>query len=91
MFAIADKYLISDLRQRAKVHIFKDLSEDNASELLFGAAWKYPDLKEAVMKYVVENFKTIRRTESFKNAVLYPSAQPHCGAILMEVWEMYDP
>ncbi|CAG8587559.1 12145_t:CDS:2 [Ambispora leptoticha] len=91
LFAIADKYLIADLRQRAKVKIFKDLNEDNAAGLLFGAAWKWPDLKEHVMKYVVENFKSVRKTPAFKNAILNPSSHPHSGELLIEVLEILDP
>ncbi|CAG8643488.1 2239_t:CDS:2 [Ambispora gerdemannii] len=91
LFAIADKYLIADLRQRAKVKIFKDLNEDNAAGLLFGAAWKWPDLKEHVMKYVVENFKSVRKTPAFKNAILNPSSHPHSGELFIEVLEILDP
>ncbi|KAG9300401.1 hypothetical protein G9A89_010025 [Geosiphon pyriformis] len=75
LFAIADKYLIYDLRQRAKVKVFKDLNDDNAAGLFFGATWKWPDLKDHVMKYVVENFKAVRKTSGFKKAILDRSSK----------------
>ncbi|CAG8662798.1 33387_t:CDS:2, partial [Racocetra persica] len=62
LFRIADKYLIDDLRQHAKSEIFKDLNVNDAAEFLFGTAWKYPELKEQAMKYVVLNFVTVRQT-----------------------------
>ncbi|CAG8524019.1 8171_t:CDS:2 [Acaulospora morrowiae] len=66
VFAIADKYLISELRQRAMAKIYRDLTPETAGDILFGWAWKWSDLKELVTNYVIKNFGKIRRTQEWK-------------------------
>ncbi|CAG8741552.1 16085_t:CDS:2 [Gigaspora margarita] len=85
LFRIADKYLIDDLRQHAKSEIFKDLNVNDAAEFLFGTAWKYPELKEQAMKYVVLNFVTVRQTSGFKNILADPSSYPAYTDLLNEI------
>ncbi|CAG8448367.1 21420_t:CDS:2 [Dentiscutata erythropus] len=85
LFRIADKYLIDDLRQHAKSEIFKDLNVNDAAEFLFDTAWKYPELKEQAMKYVVLNFATIRQTSGFKNILADPSRYPAYTDLLNEI------
>ncbi|CAG8505455.1 3107_t:CDS:2 [Acaulospora colombiana] len=47
IFKIADKYLITELRDRAKTKIFKDLTPKSAIEMLFDEnIWLWDDLKE---------------------------------------------
>ncbi|GES92112.1 BTB/POZ protein [Rhizophagus clarus] len=84
LFRIADKYLIDDLRLQAKNEIFNHLTVNDAAEFLFGTAWKYPELKEHAMKYVVLNFVHIRQTTGFKN-ILSDLANPQYGEILNEI------
>ncbi|CAG8513656.1 13075_t:CDS:2 [Acaulospora colombiana] len=67
VFAIADKYLISELRQRAMAKIDRDLTPETAGDVLFGWAWKWPDLKEMVTNYIVKNFGKIRKTQEWKS------------------------
>ncbi|CAG8505731.1 6528_t:CDS:2 [Acaulospora morrowiae] len=85
LFKIADKYLIDDLRQHAKSEIFKNLKIDDAAEFLFGTAWKYPELKEETMKYVVLNFVAVRQTSAFKNILADPSNYPSYAELLNEL------
>ncbi|CAG8554053.1 9824_t:CDS:2 [Diversispora eburnea] len=67
VFAIADKYLITELRQRAMAKIDRDLTPETAGDVLFGWAWKWSDLKEMVTKYVIKNFGKIRKTQEWKS------------------------
>src|SRR5687767_13711422 len=48
IFKIADKYLISNLREIARIEVYKMLTLNNAMYILFSEAWKWPDLKEDV-------------------------------------------
>lgn len=67
IFIIADKYLITDLRDRAKTKILKDLTPESAIEMLFSFdKWLWEDLKEVIMTYVVRKFDDVKETEIFK-------------------------
>ncbi|CAG8546459.1 10614_t:CDS:2 [Acaulospora colombiana] len=85
LFQVADKYLVDDLRQHAKLEILKNLNVDDAAEFLFSTAWKYPELKEEVMKYTVLNFIAIRQTPAFKNILANPSNYPSYNELLNEL------
>ncbi|CAB4401497.1 unnamed protein product [Rhizophagus irregularis] len=85
LFRIADKYLIDDLRLQAKNEIFNYLTVNDAAEFLFGTAWKYPELKEHAMKYVVLNFVHIRQTTGFKNILSDLANHPQYAEILNEI------
>ncbi|CAG8619634.1 2105_t:CDS:2, partial [Paraglomus occultum] len=91
LFSIADKYLVTDLRQRAKAKLCRDLNDNNAAELLFSAAWKWPDLKDVVMTYVVENFSRVRRSSGFKNIQRNSDAYPRSSEVLMELLGLLIP
>ncbi|CAG8465017.1 2127_t:CDS:2 [Ambispora leptoticha] len=91
MFCIADKYLIDDLRQLAKLDIFKDSNVNDAAEFLFGTAWKYPELKEQAMKFVVSNFVAVRQTASFKNILANPNEYPAYTDLMNEIFEELFP
>ncbi|CAG8544577.1 10066_t:CDS:2 [Acaulospora morrowiae] len=68
IFMIADKYLITDLRDRAKTRIFKDLTPKNAIEMLFGIdIWLWDDLKELIISYVVKKFDEVKENKNFKD------------------------
>ncbi|CAG8840436.1 14854_t:CDS:2, partial [Racocetra persica] len=45
IFIVADKYLVTELRQIAKSKIFNELTVENAAEFLFGVVWQWSDLK----------------------------------------------
>ncbi|CAG8455719.1 7011_t:CDS:2 [Funneliformis mosseae] len=85
LFRIADKYLIDELRLQAKNEIFNYLTVNDAAEFLFGTAWKYPELKEHTMKYVVLNFVNIRQTTGFKNILSDLSNYPQYSEIFNEI------
>ncbi|CAG8603588.1 8285_t:CDS:2 [Ambispora leptoticha] len=85
LFSIADKYLITDLRQRAKAKLCRDLNDGNAAELLFGVAWKWPDIKDHVVKYVVENFARVRKSEGFERINANPTNYPRLGELMLEL------
>ncbi|KAG9304809.1 hypothetical protein G9A89_016839 [Geosiphon pyriformis] len=91
LFAIADKYIVTELRERAKVKIFHELNPNNAAEILFSSAWKWPDIKEFVMKYVVDNFPRIRKTGGFKKVEGNPRSYPMSSEILVELLSFLVP
>ncbi|KAG9300396.1 hypothetical protein G9A89_010020 [Geosiphon pyriformis] len=91
MFSIADKYLIFDLRQRAKAKLCRDLNDYNAAELLFGMAWKWPDIKDHVLKYVADNFNRIRKTPNFQHIEANPVAYPCLGELMLELVQLLVP
>ncbi|KAG9287296.1 hypothetical protein G9A89_008926 [Geosiphon pyriformis] len=82
LMAISDKYLVVELRERAKEKLLKILNEDNAARILFDAAWKWPDVKEIVIDYVVRNFAKVRETPSFLNI---DEAHPMAAKLLMQI------
>ncbi|CAG8590426.1 8394_t:CDS:2 [Ambispora gerdemannii] len=85
LFSIADKYLVTDLRQRAKAKLCRDLNDNNAAELLFGVAWKWPDIKDHAIKYVAENFTRVRKSEGFERINANPSNYPRLGELMLEL------
>ncbi|KAG9304820.1 hypothetical protein G9A89_016850 [Geosiphon pyriformis] len=88
IFAIADKYFIGDLRQRAKMEIWENLHMDNAAEILFEEACKWGDLKEEVLKYFVENFARVKETDGFKNILLNPREYPMFSEVWLEIMQL---
>ncbi|GBC03434.1 hypothetical protein RclHR1_05120004 [Rhizophagus clarus] len=69
LFCLADRYLLSDLRERAKMRLFNELNLYNASEIMFGLVPKYEDLKEPVLNFMVKNFEQVSDTQGFKNVL----------------------
>ncbi|CAG8601461.1 7624_t:CDS:2 [Paraglomus occultum] len=88
IFYIADKYLIKELRQIAKLDIVGRLSVDSVTKVLFEHVWKWEDLKKDVIVYFVENFDKIRDTDSFKNTVLCGGEYSHFGPIWLEIFPL---
>ncbi|KAG9304808.1 hypothetical protein G9A89_016838 [Geosiphon pyriformis] len=66
ILAVSDKYLIHELRNRAKNRITSELNCENVSKLFFSEAWKWPDLKKVVFEYIIDNFEVVRRSDGFK-------------------------
>ncbi|CAG8657272.1 12700_t:CDS:2 [Acaulospora colombiana] len=91
IFIVADKYLIPDLRQLAKSHIYKDLTVDNAAEILFGQVYKWNDLKNDVMKYVATEFSKIRKTSGYQKIVSNPVDYPMAVALMSELLKLLVP
>ncbi|KAG9285191.1 hypothetical protein G9A89_004406 [Geosiphon pyriformis] len=91
MFRVADKYLIEDLRQRAKTRIFDELSISNAAETLFGTDWTYPELKDHILKFLVKHFREVRTTEGFKNITANSVNYPTFHEVFTEILELLEP
>jgi len=91
LFATADKYLLTDLRQRAKAEIYQLLSPDNVVDILFGTAWKWPDLKADLMAYIAENVRAVKESDSFKNlgddSLAYPKSVELLKDLMVMLYE----
>jgi len=66
LYGIADKYLITELEHMIKARIFRGINIKTCAEKLFRYAWEWPVLKDEFMRYVVQNFSTVRNTNEFK-------------------------
>ncbi|CAG8614309.1 18771_t:CDS:2 [Rhizophagus irregularis] len=87
LFIIADKYLITELRDRSKSKILKDLKPDGAVEMLFNTEWFWPDLKEMIMKYVVKKWEIVRETDKYKEILEKPQDYPNSKELVEEIME----
>ncbi|CAG8637207.1 11237_t:CDS:2, partial [Ambispora gerdemannii] len=85
MFSISDKYLISELRRLSKIRIWEELNENNAAGILFDSAWKWDDVKEPVMDYIVREFSVVRKTEGFLAIESQLKYNPIMGLLLFEL------
>ncbi|CAI2163188.1 1814_t:CDS:2 [Funneliformis geosporum] len=77
LFIVSEKYLLDDLRTIVRNYIFDRLDEENAAKILFTYAWKWPDLKDPILKFVVDKFNTIRKTDGYKDIVASPIGYPN--------------
>ncbi|CAG8730196.1 16419_t:CDS:2, partial [Cetraspora pellucida] len=68
IYSVADKYLITDLLNRAKSELLLIMSYDNVADMYFGNAFKYPDLKKVMMDFIIENFGEVKKTDGWKAA-----------------------
>ncbi|CAG8536562.1 11647_t:CDS:2 [Ambispora leptoticha] len=91
MFCIADKYLIMELRQRAKIAALKEVNIENVAEGLFNLAWKWPELKEYYMKLILENFTAVRKTAGFIKIMANPSLYENFTELILEILESLSP
>jgi len=85
IFKIADKYLISNLREIARIEVYKMLTLNNAMYILFSEAWKWPDLKEDVIDFIVLNFENVRETTEYKNLASEYKSHPAGIEIMYEI------
>ncbi|GBB89904.1 hypothetical protein RclHR1_16750003 [Rhizophagus clarus] len=85
LFKIADKYLIENLQQHAKVKLCRALNMNNAAEFLFTTAWQYDELRDHVMNYVVQNFQIVCKTSGFKSITSNPSNYPQFHDLITEI------
>ncbi|CAG8497966.1 12946_t:CDS:2 [Ambispora leptoticha] len=85
IYKIADKYLIDTLQQIAKVKLCKSVNIENAAQFLFGTAWQYEELKEHVMNYVVQNFRSVQKTRGWLEITSNPGDYPYFGDLLNEI------
>jgi hypothetical protein len=85
LFCLADRYLLLDLRERARIRIFDELNISNASEIMFGLVPKYEDLKEPVLKFMVRNFEKVCNTQGFKNVLMQSSKYSGFDEVMSEL------
>ncbi|CAG8500614.1 3893_t:CDS:2 [Ambispora leptoticha] len=89
LYGIADKYLLDELREQTAEHIVSSMTVENAAEILFGSAYKWPELKKVIKKFVVKNFTKISDTSCYeiiiKNRNNYPSFHEINSEILLSL------
>ncbi|CAI2169048.1 12044_t:CDS:2 [Funneliformis geosporum] len=85
IYCIADRYLLTDLCQRAKNRIFEELTIDNAAEIMFRLVPKYEDLKEPILSFMAENFEAVCNSKGFKDVLANPNDYTCYNQIMSEV------
>ncbi|CAG8453394.1 12391_t:CDS:2 [Funneliformis caledonium] len=85
IFKIADYYLISDLRQKARVEIYKRLHFDNVVKVLFSEGYKWKDLKDDMINYIVYNFDKIKDTLEYKLLAIDNRGHPAAIELMQEI------
>ncbi|PYY20852.1 MAG: hypothetical protein DMG62_21615 [Acidobacteria bacterium] len=86
LFRLADQYLLSDLRERAKIRILDELKISNVSKIMFDLVPKYEDLKESVLEFMAKNFERINNSKEFKDILANLVNYPNYDVILTEIW-----
>jgi hypothetical protein len=89
LFCLADRYLLLDLRERAKIRIFNELNLSNVSEIMFGLVPKYEDLKDPVLNFMVKNFEQVSDTQGFKNVLAKSADYYKFNDIMSELLSEY--
>ncbi|PKK68541.1 hypothetical protein RhiirC2_860976 [Rhizophagus irregularis] len=85
LFRLADQYLLSDLRERAKTRILEELKISNVSKIMFDLVPKYGDLKEPVLNYMAKNFEQVNNSQEFKDILANLVDYPNYNVILSEI------
>ncbi|GES79754.1 BTB/POZ protein [Rhizophagus clarus] len=85
IYCIADRYLLTDLRQRAKNRIFEELTVNNVAEIMFRLVPKYEDLKEPILSFMAENFEEVCNSKGFKDVLANPNDYTYYNQIMSEV------
>jgi hypothetical protein len=85
IFRVADKYLLTKLRQKARVEVFKRLTNKNAMSVLFNEAWKWNDLKEDIINFIVDNFQEMKDTPEYKKLSAEYKGHPAGIEIFQEI------
>ncbi|GES96717.1 BTB/POZ protein [Rhizophagus clarus] len=91
LYGIANKYLITELEERVKGKILRGITQSTCAENLFRHAWKFSILKDEFMKYVVQNFNTIRNTNEFKMIIKNKNDYPMFHQLNSEILLAYVP
>ncbi|GBC03441.1 hypothetical protein RclHR1_05120011 [Rhizophagus clarus] len=89
LFRLADQYLLTDLRERAKFRILDELKISNVSKIMFDLVPEYEDLKEQVLKFMAKNFEEINNSQEFKDILANLTNYPNYSVILSEIWAEY--
>jgi hypothetical protein len=88
VFCIADKYLLFELRQKARCEVLRELNVDNVAEGLFSIAYKWPELKDPFVEFFVENFSNVKQTSGFDAILTNPTAYPGFKDLFKEILTM---
>ncbi|RIA92039.1 hypothetical protein C1645_736700 [Glomus cerebriforme] len=89
LFRLADQYLLSELRERAKIRILDELNLSNVSDIMFNLVSDYEDLKEPVLKFMAKNFEEVNNSQEFKDILANLVNYPNYNVILSEIWAEY--
>jgi len=87
MLTIADKYLITELRQRSKEALIQQIDDENAYDVLFSYGWQWSDVKEELMAYVISHFDVVRMTTGFKKISMSPGDYPLYTELFIEIMQ----
>ncbi|RIA93411.1 BTB/POZ protein [Glomus cerebriforme] len=85
IFRIADKYLLTKLCQKARVEIFRKLNCKNAMSILFNEAWKWNELKDDIINFIVNNFQKVKDTSEYKKLSAEHKGHPAGIEIFQEI------
>lgn len=85
IFKIADYYLIPDLRQKARIEIYKRLHFDNVVKVLFSEGYKWKDLKDDMVDYIVSHFDRIKDTPEYKLLAVDNRSHPAIVVLMQEI------
>jgi hypothetical protein len=85
LFRLADQYLLSDLRERAKFRILDELKISNVSKIMFNLVPKYEDLKEPVLNFMAKHFEQVNNSQEFKDILANLVDYPNYNVILSEI------
>ncbi|CAG8451920.1 11289_t:CDS:2 [Paraglomus brasilianum] len=69
MLLISDKYLVTSLRDIAKMQLIENLTPYNVMEILLKKVRSYEDIRSEVMVYVKDNIVEIEKTSVWKNII----------------------
>ena len=86
LFQIANCYEVTELREYCLDRIVETLDTSTALNVLFGFAYRYPDLKEIVLKYVANNMSSLY-TENQDPFAAFDS-HPERHSLLAEVLQL---
>ncbi|CAG8464064.1 37_t:CDS:2 [Ambispora gerdemannii] len=76
LYKITDRFLIDALQKKIKEYIAAALTPEKAAETLFETVHCWPELKEEVMKYVVENFNDVFKSSGYQKFCKNPDDCP---------------
>ncbi|CAG8668369.1 2109_t:CDS:2 [Rhizophagus irregularis] len=80
-----DYYLIPDLRQKARIEIYKRLHFDNVVKVLFSEGYKWKDLKDDMVDYIVSHFDRIKDTPEYKLLAVDNRSHPAIVVLMQEI------
>lgn len=86
LFQIADCYEVTELREYCLDKVVETLDASTALNVLYGFAYRYPDLKKIVLQYVADNMSNMY-TESQDPFSAFES-HPERHALLAEVLQL---